>query len=75
MTQVAETVYSGGVLKPTTPLQLRECQVVRIIVEALDAPEPASRAAAWSRLESGIERMNFTSSAPYPSRDEFHDRL
>ena len=75
MTQIAEAVYSGGVLKPTTPLQLRESQVVRIIVESVEAVGPEDRAAALECLKSGIDRMNFVSSGPYPTRDELHDRV
>jgi predicted DNA-binding antitoxin AbrB/MazE fold protein len=75
MTQVAEAVYSGGVLKPTTPLQLRESQVVRIIVEPVEAVGPEDRAAALERLKSGIDGMNFVSSGSYPTRDKLHDRV
>jgi predicted DNA-binding antitoxin AbrB/MazE fold protein len=75
MTQVAEAVYSGGVLKPTTPLQLRESQVVRIIVEPLETVGPEDRVAALERLKSGIDGMNFVSSGSYPARDKLHDRV
>lgn len=75
MTQVAEAVYSGGVLKPTTPLQLRESQVVRIVVEPVDVVAPGGRAAALARLKAGIEKMNFVPSGRCPGRDELHDRV
>lgn len=36
MAQVSEAIYARGVLKPVWPLDLRENQRVRIIVEPLD---------------------------------------
>jgi len=36
--------------------------------------EAVARGAALSHLRAGIERMNFCSSGPLPSRDESHDR-
>jgi predicted DNA-binding antitoxin AbrB/MazE fold protein len=74
MTQVAQAVYSGGVLRPVTPLQHRESQVVRIIVEPVEAVAGGDRVEALARLEAGIEKMNFVSSGRYPSRDQLHDR-
>jgi len=75
MTQVAQAVYSGGVLRPATPLQRRESQVVRIIVEPGQAVAGGDRVEALARLEAGIERMDFVSSGRYPSRDDLHDRI
>jgi predicted DNA-binding antitoxin AbrB/MazE fold protein len=75
MTQVAQAVYSGGVLRPVTPLQLKESQVVRIIVEPVEAVAGADRAEALASLKAGIGKMNFVSSGRYPSRDEIHDRI
>ncbi len=75
MTQVAQAVYSDGVLRPVTPLQLRESQVVRIIVDPVEAVAGEDRAEALARLKAGIEKMNFVSSGRYPSRDELHDRI
>jgi predicted DNA-binding antitoxin AbrB/MazE fold protein len=73
-TQVTDAIYADGVLKPVGPLELREAQRVRIIVETLDEAGARDREAAFRRLLAGIESMNFVSQAPLPKRDELHDR-
>jgi predicted DNA-binding antitoxin AbrB/MazE fold protein len=73
-TQITEAVYSNGVLKPVDPLELRETQRVRLIVQTLDEMGASDREAAFHRLLAGIERMNFVSRGPLPKRDELHDR-
>lgn len=75
MAQVAEAVYSGGVLKPTTPLDLKESQRVRLVLEPIEPAGPEDREAALDRLRKGIEQMQFRSTAPYPTRDDLHDRV
>jgi predicted DNA-binding antitoxin AbrB/MazE fold protein len=72
--QTTEAVYSDGVLKPVDPLDLREAQRVRLIVQALDEMGASDREAAFRRLLAGIERMNFVSRGALPKRDELHDR-
>ena len=42
MTQKVEAIYSGGVLKPTRELSLRDKQRVRLTVETIDEPEQGS---------------------------------
>jgi predicted DNA-binding antitoxin AbrB/MazE fold protein len=75
MTQFAEAVYTNGVLKPNPGLVLREAQHVRLIVEAIeDDADCGDRHAALRRRLEGIERMEFFSTGPLPSRDELHDR-
>lgn len=75
MAQVTEAIYSHGVLTPTDALALREAQRVRLIVEPMDDdPDRADRAAALRRLRKGIERMEFFSREPLPSRDQLHRR-
>ena len=81
MVQVIEAIYEHGVLTPKNELALRESQLVRLIVEPIDIVEPinndtdrAERTAALKRLREGIERMQFFSSEPLPSRDELHGR-
>jgi predicted DNA-binding antitoxin AbrB/MazE fold protein len=75
MAQVTEAIYANGVLKPVEDLALREDQRVRLIIEPLDeAPTREERAAAFARLLAGIEKMQFYSDGPLPSRDELHDR-
>jgi predicted DNA-binding antitoxin AbrB/MazE fold protein len=69
-----EAVFSQGVLKPVDPLQLREQQRVRLIIEPIGAGEDIDRAAALSRLRAGIASMAFSSSGPLPAREELHDR-
>lgn len=75
MAQVAEAVYSGGVLKPTTPLDLKESQRVRLVVEPIEPAVPEDREAALDRLRKGIDQMQFRSTAPYPVRGDLHDRV
>lgn len=73
MTQKAEAIYSGGVLKPTRELPLHDQQRVRLTVEMIDEPD-ADREAAIGRLKAGIASMRFFSEGPLPSREELHDR-
>jgi predicted DNA-binding antitoxin AbrB/MazE fold protein len=74
MVQVTEAVFSEGVLKPVSELQLREQQRVRLIIEPVDAAQEFDRTAALTRLLAGIASMSFSSSGPLPARDELHDR-
>ena len=71
MTRFAEAVF--GVLKPSTGLDLREDQRVRIIVEPIDDQRP-ERSAALARLKAGITNVHFSSDGQLPSRAELHDR-
>jgi len=73
MTRFAEAVYTNGVLKPTTDLDLCEDQRVRIIVEPIDDQRP-ERSAALPRLKAGIASMQFSSDGRFSSRAELHDR-
>ena len=73
MTQKVEAIYTGGVLKPTAELSLRDEQRVRLTVETIDEPE-RDREAAIARLKAGIASMHFFSEGPLPSREQLHDR-
>ena len=73
MTQKVEAIYTGGVLKPTRELSLRDKQRVRLTVETIDEPEK-DREAAIARLKAGIASMRFFLVLPLPSREELHDR-
>jgi predicted DNA-binding antitoxin AbrB/MazE fold protein len=73
MTQKVEAVYTGGVLKPTRELSLKDNQRVRLTVETIDEPS-GDRQAAIARLKTGIASMRFFSDGPLPSREELHDR-
>ena len=73
MTQKVEAIYTGGVLKPTRELPLKDQQRVRLTVETVDEPG-RDRQAAIARLKAGIESMHFFSEGPLPSREELHDR-
>lgn len=75
MAQVAEAVFSHGVLRPVVKLHLQEEQRVRLLIEPVDAPARLDRATALRRLRAGIEGMHFTLTSPLPSRDELHDRV
>ena len=75
MAQVIEAIYAHGVLTPKDELALREAQQVRLIVEPIDDDiDRADRTAALRQLHDGIERVNFFSREPLPSRDELHGR-
>ena len=71
MTEKVNAIYSGGVLKPTRELGLRDKQLVRLTVETIDEPE-RDRAAAVARLKAGIASMNFFPQEPLPKRDDLH---
>lgn len=73
MTQKVEAVYTGGVLKPTRELSLKDNQRVRLTVETIEEPS-GDRQAALARLKAGIASMRFFSDGPLPSREELHDR-
>lgn len=60
-------------LKPARELGLHEQQRVRLIVEPIDEM-PEDRNAALARLRASIERMQFFSKGPLPTREELHDR-
>jgi len=77
MTQITEATFDGGVLRPKNALNLRQSERVRLIVQSLDAapaPGTTARQQAMARLRAGIARMGFRSAAPYPTRDELHER-
>jgi predicted DNA-binding antitoxin AbrB/MazE fold protein len=73
MTQITEAIYTQGVLKPATDLNLREQQRVRVVVETME-DAPGDRDAAVARLKAGIASMQFFSNGPLPTREELHDR-
>ena len=73
MTQKVEAIYTGGILKPTRDLPLKDQQRVRLTVEAIEEPV-GDREAAVARLKAGIASMRFFSEGPLPSREELHDR-
>ena len=73
MTQKVDAIYTGGVLKPTRDLCLRENQRVLLIVETIEEPD-RDRAAAIARLKAGIASMRFFSEAGLPTRENLHDR-
>lgn len=74
MTRVTEAVYTQGVLKLTSELDLREQQRVRVIVEPIEDGR-SDRDAAVARLKAGIASMQFFSNGRLPTRDELHDRV
>src|SRR5947208_23988 len=49
MAQISNAIYAGGVLKPNGPLDLRENQRVRVIIEPIDE-QPVDRSVALTRL-------------------------
>ena len=73
MTLKVEAIYTGGVLKPTCELPLRDKQLVWLTVETIDEPA-MDRDVALARLKAGIANMRFCSEAGLPSRERLHDR-
>jgi len=73
MTQITEAIYTHGVLRPATDLNLREQQRVRVIVEPME-DTLGDRDAAVARLKAGIESMQLFSNGPLPGREDLHDR-
>jgi predicted DNA-binding antitoxin AbrB/MazE fold protein len=73
MTQITEAIYTQGVLKPATDLNLREQQRVRVVVEPME-DAPGDRDAAVARLKAGIASMQFFSNGALPTREDLHDR-
>jgi len=73
MTWKVEAIYTGGILKPTRELHLKDEQRVRLTVETIDESH-SDREAAIARLKSGIAHMRFFSDRPPPSRGKLHDR-
>jgi predicted DNA-binding antitoxin AbrB/MazE fold protein len=71
MMQQVDAIYTGGVLKPTQDLPLREEQRVRLTVETIDEPR-TDREAAIARLKAGIASMHFFSERPLPRRDDLY---
>src|SRR5438270_13734599 len=49
MAQISNAIYAGGVLKPNGPLNLRENQRVRVIIEPIDE-QLVDRSVALTRL-------------------------
>ena len=72
--QVTDTIYSGGVLKPLGDVSLHESERGRLIIARIEQSE-SDRQLALERLRAGIDQMQFFLSGPPPSRDELHDRL
>ena len=75
MTHITEAIYLNGVLKPVAPLELRDEQRVRLIVEPINGSDSGGREAALANLRAGIDQGNLRLSGPLPSRDELHDRF
>ena len=73
MAQIREAIYARGVLKPVEPLDLRENQRVRIIIEPLEESRE-DRTVALERLKAGVASMRFFSAGRLSSREERHDR-
>ena len=74
MPQLAEAIFSGGVLRPSIPLNLNQFQRVRLIIEPIAETAAGGRTQALERLRRGIASMDFRSNGALPSRQELHDR-
>lgn len=77
MTRIVEAVYQNGMFKPLEATELPEAQRVRLIVQTVDqpqAPGPEDVRAALVRAREIADAMRFRSTAPYPGREELHER-
>lgn len=74
MVRHTEAIYKNGVLKPTEKLDLREDERVRITIESLSSSQNGDRAEAIEAFRQGQGKMRFTSTGPYPTRDQLHER-
>lgn len=83
MTKVVDAIYTNGHLEPVEPLDLAEEQRVRLTIELAETveeglpemePTATGREAALRELFEQIEKMDFCSTGPYPTRDELHER-
>lgn len=72
-TQIVETTFDGGVLRPIGPLSLREHERVRVIAQSGEF-DAKTRGRAFERPLAGIRTMNFRSSDGYPARGDLHER-
>lgn len=75
MTQVTEAIYSDGVLKPVSPLDLLEQERVRVIVQQLDEPPASERSAALDELLRDAAESTLHLTGRLPTREELHDRV
>jgi predicted DNA-binding antitoxin AbrB/MazE fold protein len=72
--RVRLTVERAAQATPEDVLRLARRVYEGLSEEDVAEVEAVAREATLSRLGAGIERMNFCSSGPLPSRDESHDR-
>ena len=73
MTHVIEAVYVDGVLRPESPLGLRENERVRVFVQPIPEGE-ADQEAALRRFIESVESSPLHLKGPLPTREELHDR-
>jgi len=73
MVRIIKAIFSRGVLRPEEPLSLTEDQRVRVTIETLES-ESIDRASAIARFRESVRLSRFKSAAPYPSREELHER-
>jgi predicted DNA-binding antitoxin AbrB/MazE fold protein len=74
MAQIIEAIYTKGVLRPKTPLDLQESQRVRLTIEPVFPLTASERVAVLDRIRKGIQEMGFRSDAPPLTRQQIHDR-
>lgn len=74
MVQVVQATFRDGVFQPDERVELSDSTRVRLVVETLEADEPARRVAAWAALEQIWNTSNFSSEGNYSTREERHDR-
>ncbi len=59
MVQVVQATFRDGVFQPDERVELSDSTRVRLVVETLEADEPARRVAAWAALEQIWNTSNF----------------
>jgi predicted DNA-binding antitoxin AbrB/MazE fold protein len=74
MAQIIEAIYTKGVLRPKTALNLKESQRVRLTIEPVFPLTASERVAVLDRIRKGIQEMGFCSDGPPLTRQQIHDR-
>jgi hypothetical protein len=77
MTSYLLATYANGVFTPETPVDLPENQKVELTLHPLNGVEPPEprpgSAEAWEAYLGHVEKLQFRSGEPRPSRDELYE--
>jgi hypothetical protein len=74
MVQVLAATFKDGVFKPDQQPALSDSARVRLVVEPIEAEEPARQDQSWRTLQSLWASSAFNSNGDRPTRDQLHER-